>query len=58
MDSRLPNADCVLVGDLFHSEPAMQWPGTKYPCGPLTHALVSLLFEKIEREGEVHANDT
>mmetsp|Transcript_8702 Transcript_8702/g.27015 ORF Transcript_8702/g.27015 Transcript_8702/m.27015 type:complete len:737 (+) Transcript_8702:145-2355(+) len=49
-DARIPESDTILLTDMHHVEPATQLSGTRYHTGPLTQALVSLLFEKIRRE--------
>lgn len=50
-DGRVPGADCVLVDEMYHSDPALYVPGTKYPPGQLTASLLVLLFEKASKPG-------
>lgn len=47
MDAILPGADAVLLDDMMHTEPALFVPGSKYPPGPLTETLLTLLAEKL-----------
>ncbi len=49
-DAMIPFCDLVYVDDMMHTEPALYVPGTEYPPGEMTAALLTLLFEKVERE--------
>ncbi|KNC83510.1 hypothetical protein SARC_04241 [Sphaeroforma arctica JP610] len=50
-DGRMPGASLVYLENMYHTEPAMQMPGTEYKNGALSQALLACLLEKISREG-------
>ena len=49
-DAMIPFCDLVYALDMMHTEPALYVPGTDYPPGEMTAALLILLFEKAERD--------
>ena len=52
-DAFVPFSDLVYLHDMNHAEPANYVPGTEYPPGEMTAALLTLLFEKAARVCEI-----
>eukprot|EP01134_Creolimax_fragrantissima_P006396 CFRG6396T1 len=46
-DGRVPGASLVYLQNMFHTEPAMQMPGTEYKNGALSEALLGCLLTKV-----------
>jgi len=51
-DALIPFSDAIYLSDMMHTEPALYVPGTKYPPGELTAAVLSLLFDKAKKAEE------
>jgi len=48
-DARMPYSDVVLLDDMLHSHPALFVPKSKYDPAEITHAMLTLLCEKLSR---------
>lgn len=56
-DALIPFSDAIYLGDMMHTEPSLYVPGTKYPPGELTAAVLALLFDKAARGVNDNDND-